>query len=487
MELIRRLVERKVAVLCSVGFGLLSFTLAMPLVQDEAPAVLRMSAGPETTRRHAVAAYLSEQAARNDLTIELLPSAGSEESLELLKDGQLEAAIVSNGVVTPNDDDIMVLGAMEVEAVHLLVRKEMLDRGSIREAILGRRVNLGEPGSTEWLLAREFLSFARLKLPSMSQPGDIIPTEYGKDHLHKQCAAILQANGSEKEALIAQLPDCLVVLASMPSPIVQQLVEAGDYRIAPLPATRAFLMDNLQDSDSSATVLQREFLQPTVVPAHCYFASRGLPAQDCETVGVRLLVVARKDLPDRAVQPLMKTLLEGELAHRIDTKSPREIATPYAVHPAAIAYLDRDKPLAIKAAMEWLSSGLSIFGAFSAGALSLYSLVWRRKVRQPSDYYAEIRKVEQLALNAERDSSSPIPSHEFMKHLDDRLLKLRQEMIEDICEGRIKGEQLISNILALLKDARRNLQVLERNSSEPDLRVLRRRTLPARTAGRAAA
>lgn len=487
MEIIRRAGERKLAVLCSVGFGLLSLSLAMPLLRDETPAVLRMSAGPEATRRHAVATYLCEQAAQNDLTVDLLPTAGSEACLQLLKDGQLDAAIVSNGVVVPNDDDIVVLGAMEVEAVHLLVRKEVLDRGSVREAILGQRVNLGERGSTEWLLAKEFLAFARLKLPSTSQPGDIVPTEYSKDHLLKQCAAILQSQGEEKASLIAELPDCLVVLASLPSPVVQQLVEAGDYRMAPLPATRAFLMDNLQDSNSSATVLQREFLQPTVVPAHCYFANRGLPEKECETVGARLLVVARKDLSERAVQPLMKTLLEGELAHRIDTKSPREIATPYAIHPAALAYLDRDKPLAIKAAMEWLSSGLSIFGAFSAGALSLYSLVWRRKTRQPSDYYAEIRKVEQLAINAELDSSSPIPAHEFMKHLDDRLLKLRQELIEDICEGRIKGEQLISNILALLKDARRNLQVLERNAAEPDVRVLRRRKMLDKSVARAAA
>ena len=44
-----------------------------------------------------------------------------------------------------------------------------------------------------------------------------------------------------------------------------------------------------------------------------------------------------------------------------------------------------------------------------------------------------------------------------MRELDCRLLKLRQDLIEDICEGRIKGDQVIANILTLLKDARRNL------------------------------
>jgi hypothetical protein len=247
----------------------------------------------------------------------------------------------------------------------------------------------------------------------------------------------------------------------MPSTIVQLLVEAADYRIAPLPGTRAFLLDNMQDSHAKTTVVEREFLEPTVIPMRSYFSTRGYPAADCETVGVRLLIVAHKNLSDRAVRRLMKTAFEGEFSRRIRPKSPREVASPYAIHPAAIAYLDRDKPLAVEAVMEWFNKGLSVFGAFSAGALSLYSLLRRRKARAPSDYYAEIRRVDQIALGVDADSTAPIQSHDLAKHLDDRLLELRQELIGDICEGSIKGDQVISNILTLLKDTRGNLRKLD--------------------------
>jgi hypothetical protein len=87
-------------------------------------------------------------------------------------------------------------------------------------------------------------------------------------------------------------------------------------------------------------------------------------------------------------------------------------------------------------------------------------------VRKPSDYYAEIRSIEQFARDASSDSAERIQLTELSKQLDSRLLRLRQDLIEDICEGRIKGDQVVTNILALLKDTRRDLQQIERNSAD---------------------
>jgi hypothetical protein len=288
-----------------------------------------------------------------------------------------------------------------------------------------------------------------------------------------KCQAILRANGAEKDRLIAELPDCLLVLGFMPSQVAQLIIEAADYQIVPIPATRAFLSDNLQDSHAKTTVLQREYLERTVIPMNSYFTTRGYPAEDCETFGSRLLVVANKHVAARAVQRLMTTLFEGQLAHRLQSKSPREVATPYAIHPAALAYLDRDKPLlVINKAMEWFSKGLSIFGAFSAGALSLYSLLRRKSARTPAQYFAAIRKLESTGLTGGMDSGTTTSSNELASELDSRLLKLRQDLIEDICEGRIKGDQVVANILTLLKDARRNLPKLEAVTVGPDDRLL---------------
>ena len=153
---------RRIAAICSVGFAVLGLFLAVPLFIDQETPILRMSAGPGSTRRHAIAEYIVEQSARNELTIQLETNAGSEDCLNRLKAGQLDAAVISSGVKVPDDDDIMVLGALQLEAVHVLVRKEIAEAGPLSEVIRGKRINIGEKGSTEWLLAREFLAFARL-------------------------------------------------------------------------------------------------------------------------------------------------------------------------------------------------------------------------------------------------------------------------------------------------------------------------------------
>ena len=63
-------------------------------------------------------------------------------------------------------------------------------------------------------------------------------------------------------------------------------------------------------------------------------------------------------------------------------------------------------------------------------------------------------------------------SKELLRELDCRLLELRRDLIEDVCEGRIKGDQVIANILTLLKDARRNLPTLEAVTVGVDDRLL---------------
>lgn len=466
-------------------FVVLAFWWLAPRLTPYGPPVLRMSAGPDQTRRHKVAAYLAQEAQRHQLTIELADCAGSEDCLQQVKQGTLDVALVSSGVVIPDDEVILVLGAAQLEAVHVLVRKELAQARPLSSALRGKRVNLGVKGSTEWLLSHEFLKFARLRLPSQTDPGDVIPTEYSRTELLQMAQAISEAKGEQKAALLAALPDCVLLLATMPSQTVQALVEAADYQIAPLPATRAFLLDNMQDSHASVTVLEREFLEPTVISRHSYFAGRTFPEEDCETVGVRLLVVAHRRVPAEAITPLMQTIFEGEFARRNLPQSPRELATPYAIHPAAVAYLDRQKPLASSDIVEWFSDGLSIFGAFAAGALSLYGLLQRKKMRKPADYYAELRKLEQLAHNPAPDSTTAQHARDVTKLLDERLLELRRELIADICDGRIEGEQVVTNILGLLNDIRHSLPVEERQAANRSTAETKppRTAVPMRRAG----
>ncbi|MFO0890146.1 MAG: TAXI family TRAP transporter solute-binding subunit [Isosphaeraceae bacterium] len=401
--------------------------------------------------------HLAKEAARNGLLLDTVSNSGTEETLENLRDGKLDLAIVSSGVAVPDAEDLMVLGAIQVEALHVLVRKELADATGFGGAIRGKRVNVGVKGTTEHLLALDFLKFSHLSIASPSHPGDVIDTQFSKTELVEKAQVIQQTQGPAREKLIAELPDCILLLDSTPATAVQELIQAADYRLLPQPATRAYIADSLQDGEVKSTSLLREFLEPTSILAKSYFKTEGHPETDCETVGVRLLIVARKTVPVRAIRLLMRTLFEGDFARRIRTKSPRDLATTFPIHPGAIAYLDRDKPLPINDVIGWMKDGFSLFGAFSALALSLYGLLWRKKSRKPSDYYAAIRRIELLAQGADVVSEDEIRSNNLSAYLEDRLETIRRELIGDICEGRIRGEQVITNILALIKEARLNL------------------------------
>ena len=92
----------------------------------------------------------------------------------------------------------------------------------------------------------------------------------------------------------------------------------------------------------------------------------------------------------------MQIVFETDFAERIKPDGPRDVATTYAIHDGATAYLDRDDPLFTSEFFENISGALSIFGAFSAGALSLYGYLRRRKIRRPDEYIEQIRTVDAM-------------------------------------------------------------------------------------------
>lgn len=463
--------HRALAIVCCVCLATLGFAVAGGRLALRKPPGIRLSAGPELTRRQAIAATICEEARLSHLTIETVASKGSEDCLQRLKSGQLDAAIINSAVTVPDDEQIAVLAVLQLEAVHMLVKAELADGRPLIEVVRGKRVNLGQPGSTEWLLADEFCKFARLRQPTGIELGDIIPTYLSKSELLEKALVIASATGQRKAALSAELPDCVPVVESLPSQLVQILVEAGGYEVVSMPATRAFLMDNLQLAHGDKAAIQREFLEPVMIPSHCYFGTRPVPSSDRETVGVRLVIVARKELPASIVQPLMTTIFEGKCAHRLKPLSPRDLATPYLIHPSAAAYFDRDKPLLVQAQLERISQGLSFCGAFGAGALSLYGLWRSQRWRKPIDYFAEIRKVE-MALNNVSDTEAEEIRCQQFRQSSQRLAQLRHELVEDVCTGRIKGDQTILNILLLIKDVRRTMTETNRGELVATSRAL---------------
>jgi TRAP transporter TAXI family solute receptor len=123
--------------------------------------------------------------------------------------------------------------------------------------------------------------------------------------------------------------DAAFVVAGVPAVAVTELSERSDVRLLRIPRDRLATMR-----------AQYPFLQPVLVPRGTY---RGID-QDVETLGVSNLLMCRKDLDERLVYQLTKSLFDAipalEAAHPVASLiDPEEApATPIPLHPGAARF-----------------------------------------------------------------------------------------------------------------------------------------------------
>jgi hypothetical protein len=250
-----------------------------------------------------------------------------------------------------------------------------------------------------------------------------------------------------------------MTVASLPGMLVQNLLDTGEYCLVPFANVEPFLMSELRHVGGMDGSVDRIFVEPTTIHAGMYVGSSLMPGIDCPTVGLRTVLVSRADLPAAAVRRAMQSVFETDFVRRVKPKSPREIATAYQIHPAAEAYLDRDKPLLTGTFFEAISKFLSIFGAFSAGALSLYGYYRRRRIRRPGEYLEEIRQIDALASQQHAESELEPSPEALARQIDARLNQLKEQVIRDYCDNRVQGEMVLLSILSTLADSRNRLHV----------------------------
>lgn len=123
--------------------------------------------------------------------------------------------------------------------------------------------------------------------------------------------------------------DAAFVVAGVPAVAVTELSQRSDVRLLTIPRDRLATMR-----------AQYPFLQPVMVPRGTY---RGID-QDVETLGVSNLLMCRRDLDERLVYQLTKSLFDAipalEAAHPVASLiDPEEApATPIPLHPGAARF-----------------------------------------------------------------------------------------------------------------------------------------------------
>jgi TRAP-type uncharacterized transport system substrate-binding protein len=416
---------------------------------------LRMTAGSGLAMRHRLAETLRDDVAGEALELELHETPGSEASLDAVNNHTLDVALVQGGLSDTGRPNVRQVLSLQIEALHLLVKKELF--GSVSQhlgALEGKTVDLGEAGSGTHSLAVEVLAFAGLHAQSSTQPRGYVAVEMSREQLY-----------AEKDR--ARLPDAVLLVSMLPSPTVHYLATRQDYRLVPLPFGEAFALGSLAaeepgpSSQPTPSRVEKEHTYPTLIPAFAYGVEPPVPPGPVPTLGTRLLLVAHRDVNPQVVRRLLEATLRSRVARNgrppIDAQV-LDLPPEFPWHDGTRLYLERNRPIVSGTVVELAQKGLAIFAAAASGLFVLWQ--WSKQRTHwalgsgLNPYLQQVTRIEKQALSLER--GQPAEPGQLLA-MRDELCRLKTEALDRFTEGDLGGKEMLAGFLAQVADVRAHL------------------------------
>jgi TRAP-type uncharacterized transport system substrate-binding protein len=237
-----------------------------------------MASGAAGTAYVAFAERYQAILARDGVTLQLRPSAGAAEDLELLQDPRsgVMAAFLLGGTAPPGaGNDLVSLGATFFEPMWLFRRSDQ-PMGSVA-TLRGSRISIGVPGSGSHEVARELLRL-----------NEIAPEELVLLELDPLESARRLESGDL---------DAVFMTAAWESPVVQRLLLEPDVRLESFPRADAY-------------VARHPFLSRLSLPMGVADLAGNIPPADVTLVAFKATLVVRRDLHPALQYLLIRAALE---------------------------------------------------------------------------------------------------------------------------------------------------------------------------------
>ncbi len=415
---------------------------------------LRITGGRLPGPKQRLAALLGRESARLGVNLTLAECSGSVESLDEVNEGRVNLAVVQGGLDSKRWTEVRQVAALHVEPLQMVVRGDLFDQvhGNLR-ALQGRSINIGETGSGTEALAREVLAFVGLRAGSRDAPGDYVAMFLS----HLQLREIEDRD---------KLPDAVITVSSLPTPMIRRMVAKWGYRLVPLPFGEAFALEDLIMEDGPAevdpskvrAVIDKVHLHETHIPAFTYGVEPAVPAEPLPTFGARVLVVTNRKTNPEAVKRLLGAIFLtdfSEVARPPLETSLLDLPPEYPLHPGTVEFLQRNKPLIVGDAVDFLEKTSSLTGAVLGGLFVVWQWARRRYRRRRElgfeSYLLKVTAIERQALQYELAAQLDLAA---LLALQADLGRLKNEALERFTHGELEGEGLISGFLTHANDAR---------------------------------
>ncbi|HVK16771.1 MAG TPA: TAXI family TRAP transporter solute-binding subunit [Fimbriiglobus sp.] len=379
------------------------------------PPEIRIASGQPGGLYHAfsrdLARRLHERTGRPVCVVE---TAGSEANLRLLRDGEVELALIQTTSLTP--EGVVGVAPLFPELLHFLVPKGSDIRSPADLA--GRRVVLGLRGS------------------GIRQNANTLLPHYGIS------PEVVRDVEDPFGALTGDGADAALVTTGWMNPTLEKILLAGQVKLVGL-------------ADPEGVAARYPWFTPATIPRGLYSGHPLVPPEPVRTVAVTALLATRADATDELVGASLATLYETDLRAAYPVVMSAKAARDYdaaVMHPAVAGYHDPSAQLNRLAQLVELASKFKevLFGAAAATVVAWGWVRRRRELRAFAEDHAQKQKLDEFikrTLAVEVDQMEVTDPEQLRPYLRQVTL-IKQEALQELTSEKVRGDQLFAIFLS---------------------------------------
>ncbi|HYW58634.1 MAG TPA: TAXI family TRAP transporter solute-binding subunit [Polaromonas sp.] len=393
---------------------------------------MRITGGDILGNRHYLAGALRDEVLPNGVSLDVLPSEGSQEALAEVSEGKLDFALIQGGLELPYPN-VSHVANLAPELLHFLVRPDIKDIAGMR----GMRINLGSKKGGTRVIAKQLLAFS-----GMHDGVDYVETNLSTEDL-----LALRKD---------RMPDVIVITSFAPSNIADYIVRQHGYSLLEIPFP-------------SALALRQGWVADTKVMAYMYSVQPPVPPRDVKTVGVNLQLVANSNLDPRAVFKVLEGVYSPGLQMRLKMKFDEDNileSSNYPLSSGTRLFMDRKNPFLSQATLKKIES---LFGLILSVASTLIVVFKWFKGAPPEEAKPETDDAffvglaeRALAVDSSIDASPDgLLSHEQKDALQRELSDIKATAMRRLsANGPLANANLVPQLFATIADSRARLEFM---------------------------
>ncbi|MEL7121008.1 MAG: TAXI family TRAP transporter solute-binding subunit [Bacteroidota bacterium] len=390
-------------------FGIVTLVLfvftIIPFFQGVTRQKMVIGAGSENGEAFQFALAIADLAQKHipPLDIEVIPTAGSKENMELLSKNVIQLATVQADIESV--PQARIVSNLYPDLFQLVVH-DSSEIYSFRD-LKNKRIALPSKGGGQ------FISFW-----SIASHFGITESDIEVVHLKD-----LQA---EIESFKNRTVDALFRVRAPKNSAIAKLIHQCPTRIVPI-------------SQGNAIKLTQPAFTVTHIPEGTYRGNPAIPEKDIATIGVQRLLIARSDADDAAIKEITRLLYERRRELLLKTPLAGFITQPdwgegtfIPMHSGAQQYYNREEPLYIVENADFFALLLSAIIGVLSGGWWIRSY-FQEKQKNTADHYAK----EILKLT---DSVRKCNKVEEVLGFKKQIMEILSRVVDDLDRDKINAE-----------------------------------------------